>query len=172
MRNRRCRASELRFARHDRVRQTRARVNSKRFRCRRCSEKSGASRGEFSCPKPGAEVFTEGGTRAHSAGTPFQENAEFVIDLEQPETETVRVLAREPMSKSRRRADFEVIENDHRADRRLVHREKKSVFPLRRVRWAVDQNQSCLLQTQKRFALRENVKRLDRPETIPASRQG
>ena len=63
-----------------------------------------------------------------------------MIDLEEPETETVRVLPREAMSESGRRSDFEIVENDDRVDRRLIHREKKSVLSLRRIRWTVDQD--------------------------------
>jgi hypothetical protein len=74
------------------------------------------------------------------------------------------------MSESRRRPHFQIIKDDNRSDGRLVHRDKKSVFPLGRIRRAVDEDQLRPLQTLERFALRQDVERLDRAEAIPAAR--
>jgi len=94
-----------------------------------------------------------------------------VIDREKPKPETICVLTSEPVSESRRRPHFKIIKDDNRSDGRLVHRDKKSVLPLGRIRRAVDEDQPRPSQTLERFALRQDIERFDRAEAIPATRE-
>jgi len=68
-----------------------------------------------------------------------------MIDLEKPKTEAVRILAGKTMSEPRSGCDFEIVENNDRADRRLIHGEKKSMLALRWIGRAVDQDKLRLL---------------------------
>jgi hypothetical protein len=94
-----------------------------------------------------------------------------VIDLENPKSETVRVLPGEALSETRGGTDFKVVEHDHRAARRLVHRQKKSVLALSGIGRAVDQNKLRALQALERLALRRDVERFNGTEAIPATRE-
>ncbi|MEY2584575.1 MAG: hypothetical protein QOD80_601 [Verrucomicrobiota bacterium] len=94
-----------------------------------------------------------------------------MIDLEKPKPESVGVLTGEAMSEPAGGVDFEVIQDDNGALRCLVHGEKKGVLALRRIGRAINQDKSGLLQTVERFALRQDIERLDRPQAIPATRK-
>jgi len=94
-----------------------------------------------------------------------------VIDLYQPKTKAICVLTREPVGKTRGGANLEIVEHYDCADRRLVQREKERMLALRRIRRTIDENEPGALKAEQRFALRRDIKRLDRAEPIPASRQ-
>lgn len=94
-----------------------------------------------------------------------------MIDLEDPKSKTFGVLSRKALSKPRGGRNLEVVHHDHRPDRRLVQRQKKRVLALRGIRRAIDQNQPGALQALKRFALRGDIERFDRPEAVPAASQ-
>jgi len=94
-----------------------------------------------------------------------------MIDLDAPESKTVRILAGEPICKARGRGHLEIVQDDDCADRCVVHGHEERMLALRRVRWAVDQDQMGAFQALERFALRGNVERLDRPKTVPATSQ-
>lgn len=92
-----------------------------------------------------------------------------MIHLDKPEAETVRVLSREALGEPRGRRNFEVVEHDDCAHRRLVHCEKQGVLAFCGIWRAVDKNEFRLLQTDERFPLRRDIERLDRPQTIPTA---
>jgi hypothetical protein len=77
---------------------------------------------------------------------PFQEDAKFVIDLEKPKPKVVRVLAGETMSETAGGRNFEIVQDDNRAARRLVHRQEKRVLAFRRIRRAINQDKFRALQ--------------------------
>ena len=94
-----------------------------------------------------------------------------MIDLDQPKTKAICVLPREPVGKARGGADLEIIQNYDCASRRLVQCKKERVLALRRIRRTIDEDESGALEAEQGFALRRDIKRLDRPKPIPASRQ-
>jgi len=92
-----------------------------------------------------------------------------VIDFEKPEPKAIGVLLSETMGESRGSRHFQIVQHNDGANRRLVHREKKCVLAFRRIRRAIDEDQSRLLQTEKGFALRGDVEGLNRTEPIPTA---
>jgi hypothetical protein len=100
----------------------------------------------FSSAQPGADKLSEGRARTHFSASQFEEDAEFVIDLDKPEPKTVRVLPREAMSEARCSPDLEVIQNDHCTGRRLIHRQEKSVFAFCGIGRAIHQDQLRALE--------------------------
>jgi hypothetical protein len=94
-----------------------------------------------------------------------------VIYLDEPEPKSVCILTCETLGEARSGSDFEIVQNDNRAHRRLIERKKERVFALRGVGGTIDENQMRPLQTEKRFALRRNIKGFDRPKPIPTASQ-
>jgi hypothetical protein len=92
-----------------------------------------------------------------------------VIDFEKPEPKAIGVLLSETMGESRGSRHFQIVEHNDGAHRRLVHREEKRVLAFRRIRRAIDEDQSRLLQTKKGVALRRDIEGLNGPQPIPAS---
>ncbi len=94
-----------------------------------------------------------------------------MVDLEKPKSKAISILPGEAMSKPAGRGDFEIVQHNHRASRRLVHGQEKRVLSLRGIGRAIDEDQLRALQSLKRFALRRDIERLNRPEAIPATSQ-
>ena len=94
-----------------------------------------------------------------------------MIDLDEPKSEAIPILPRQAVRKTRGRRDLQVIQNYNRASRRLIEGQKQGMLALCGVWRAVDKDQLCALQAQKRLALRGHIKRLNRSKPIPAPRQ-
>jgi hypothetical protein len=63
-----------------------------------------------------------------------------VIDLEKPKSKAIGILRGEAMSEPAGGGDFEIVQHDYRASRRLVHGQEKRVLTLRGIGRAIDKD--------------------------------
>ena len=87
----------------------------------------------------------------------FQEDPQLVVDLDQPEAETIGILPRQPLRKARGCGHLQIIQHYDSANRCLIEREKKGVLSFCRIWWTVHKDQLGVLQAKKRLALGGDV---------------
>ena len=80
----------------------------------------------------------------HFAIAHLEEDAECVIDLEEPEAKTAGILPGETMGEPRGSRHFQIVKNNDRVDWSLVHRKEERMLALRRIRRAIHEDESRL----------------------------
>src|SRR5947199_9335284 len=90
--------------------------------------------------KPRSHELNQARAGAYASGPHLQKNAEPMIDIHWPKLKAILILPGKSTSKTGGRADFQIVEDDYGAHRRILHREKKRILAFGWIRRAVDQN--------------------------------
>jgi hypothetical protein len=92
-----------------------------------------------------------------------------MIDVQGPKAKLLPILSGQTMSKTRGRANFQVIEHNHGTDRRVAECKEKGVLAFGWVGRTIHENEAGLFQAPENIGVTREIEGFDQSQSIPAA---